>query len=131
LPQRLLLDWLSSQTGMMTAAAPASPHVRPSVTSVPGTRDAPPHARAAACRKSVKVTNYNCRIIANNAHHGPLPSFWAAKGERYAKQAYCTNPEAVRDIYERVANCESLLSIARSYDLYPASVQGGCKIGGL
>src|SRR5260370_68696 len=63
LPQRLLSECLSSQTGMMTAAAPASPHVRPSVTSVLGTRDAPPYASAATCRKSVKVTIYNCRIL--------------------------------------------------------------------
>jgi len=75
--------------------------------------------------KTVKQTTYRgiSMIIANNAHHGPLPSFWVAKGERYAKQAYCTNPEAVRDIYKRVANCESLLSIARGYDLYPASIK--------
>jgi DNA invertase Pin-like site-specific DNA recombinase len=75
--------------------------------------------------KTVKQTTYRgiSMIIANNAHHGPLPSFWAVRGERYAKQAYCTNPEAVRDIYERVAGCESLSSIARSYDLYPASVK--------
>jgi DNA invertase Pin-like site-specific DNA recombinase len=59
----------------------------------------------------------------NNAHHGPLPAFWAAEGERYAKQAYCTNPVAVRDIYERVANGESLQSVARSYGLYQASVK--------
>ena len=51
--------------------------------------------------KTVKQTTYRgiSMIIANKAHHGPLPPFWAAKGERYAKQAYCTNPEAVRDIY--------------------------------
>jgi DNA invertase Pin-like site-specific DNA recombinase len=75
--------------------------------------------------KTVKQTTYRgiSMIIANNAHHGPLPSFWAAKGERYAKQAHCTNPEAVKDIYERVARCESLLSIARSYGLYPASIK--------
>jgi DNA invertase Pin-like site-specific DNA recombinase len=75
--------------------------------------------------KTVKQTTYRgiSMIIANNAHHGPLPSFWAAKGERYAKQARCTNPEAVRDIYNRVANRESLMSIARSFDLYPASVK--------
>jgi DNA invertase Pin-like site-specific DNA recombinase len=75
--------------------------------------------------KTVKQTTYRgiSMIIANNAHYAPLPSFWATKGERYAKQAYCTNPEAVRDIYERVANCESLLSIARSYDLYSASIK--------
>ena len=75
--------------------------------------------------RTVKSQTYRgiSMIRDNNAHHGPLPAFWAAKGERYAKQAHCTNPEAVRDIYERVANRESLLSIARSYDLYPASVK--------
>jgi DNA invertase Pin-like site-specific DNA recombinase len=75
--------------------------------------------------RTVKTQTYRgiSMIRDNNAHHGPLPAFWAAKGERYAKQALCTDPEAVRDIYERVANCESLLSIARSYDLYPASVK--------
>jgi DNA invertase Pin-like site-specific DNA recombinase len=75
--------------------------------------------------KTVKQTTYRgiSMIIANNAHHGPLPAFWAVKGERYAKQAYCDNPEAVRDIYERVANRESLLSIARRYDLYADSIK--------
>ena len=82
------------------------------------------HANAEKSR-TVKQTTYRgiSMIIANNAHHGALPSFWAARGQRYAKQAYCTDPEAVRDIYERVANRESLLSIARKYDLYPASVK--------
>ena len=81
--------------------------------------------------KTVKQTTYRgiSMIIANNAHYAPLPSFWATKGERYAKQAYCTNPEAVRDIYERVANCESLLSIGRSYDLYSASIKNLVQIG--
>jgi DNA invertase Pin-like site-specific DNA recombinase len=75
--------------------------------------------------KTVKRTTYRgiSMIIANNAHHGPLPSFWAVKGERYVKQAYCADPEAVRDIYERVANGESLLSIARSHDLHAASLK--------
>jgi hypothetical protein len=75
--------------------------------------------------RTVKTQTYRgiSMIIANNAHHGPLPAFWAATGERYAKQAHCTNPESVSDIYQRVADCESLLSIARSYDLYPASVK--------
>ncbi len=75
--------------------------------------------------KTVKQTTYRgiSMIIANNAHHGPLPAFWATKGERYAKQAYCADSESVRDIYERVANGESLLSIARLYDLYAASIK--------
>src|SRR5450759_921444 len=75
--------------------------------------------------RTVKAQTYRgiSMIRDNNAHHGPLPAFWAVQGERYAKQAYCADPEAVRDIYERVANGESLLSIARSYGLYPASVK--------
>lgn len=75
--------------------------------------------------RTVKTQTYRgiSMIRDNNAHHGSLPAFWAVKGERYAKLGHCTNPEAVRDIYERVAGGESLLSIARSYDLYPQSVK--------
>ena len=84
-------------------------------------------AQQANAEKSKTVKNSTYRGISmirdNNAHHGPLPSFWAVRGERYEKQAYCADREAVRDIYERVANGESFLSIARSYDLYPASVK--------
>jgi DNA invertase Pin-like site-specific DNA recombinase len=84
-------------------------------------------AQHANAEKSKTVKNSTYRGISmirdNNAHHGALPSFWETQGERYAKQAYCVNPEAVRDIYERVAGRESLLSIARSHDLYPASVK--------
>ncbi|WP_462203210.1 recombinase family protein [Frankia sp. CcWB3] len=82
------------------------------------------HANSEKSR-TVKQTTYRgiSMIIANGAHHGPLPSFWAVKGERYAKQAYCADPESVRDIYERVANREFLQSIARIYDVYPASVK--------
>ncbi len=84
-------------------------------------------AQQANAEKSKTVKNSTYRGISmirdNNAHHGPLPSFWTAQGERYAKHAYCTDPEAVRDIYERVAGGESMLSVARSYDLYPASVK--------
>ena len=53
----------------------------------------------------------------------PLPTFWTTRGERYGKQAYCTDPSAVADIYERVANHESLASVGRIYDLYPQSVK--------
>jgi DNA invertase Pin-like site-specific DNA recombinase len=75
--------------------------------------------------RTVKTQTYRgiSMIRDNNAHHGALPSFWETQGERYAKQAYCTDPEAVRDIYGRVANGESLLSVARSYGLYPDSVK--------
>jgi DNA invertase Pin-like site-specific DNA recombinase len=75
--------------------------------------------------RTVKVQTYRgiSMIRDNNAHHGPLPAFWATKGERYAKQAFCADPDAVRDIYGRVVNGESLLSIARGYGVYPASVK--------
>jgi len=84
-------------------------------------------AQQANAEKSKTVKNSTYRGISmirdNNAHHGPLPAFWAVRGERYEKQAYCADVEAARDIYERVANGESFLSIARGYDLYPASVK--------
>jgi DNA invertase Pin-like site-specific DNA recombinase len=84
-------------------------------------------AQQANAEKSKTVKNSTYRGISmirdNNAHHGPLPAFWTVQGERYAKQAYCNDPEAVRDIYERVANGESLLSVARGYALYPASIK--------
>jgi DNA invertase Pin-like site-specific DNA recombinase len=84
-------------------------------------------AQHANAEKSKTVKNSTYRGISmirdNNAHHGPLPSFWAAQGERYSKQAHCADPEAVRDVYERVAGGESLLSIGRRHGLYPASVK--------
>ncbi len=59
----------------------------------------------------------------NSAHYGSLPEFWATRGVRYARQAYCANPEAVVDIYERVARGESLASVGRAYDLYTTSLK--------
>jgi DNA invertase Pin-like site-specific DNA recombinase len=59
----------------------------------------------------------------NRGVHGALPSFWSASGERYARQAFCTDPSAVADIYQRVADHESLLSVGRRHDLYPDSVK--------
>jgi DNA invertase Pin-like site-specific DNA recombinase len=75
--------------------------------------------------KTVKRTTYRgiMMIRDNKAHHGPLPAFWATKGVRYAKQACCNDSTAVADIYERVANGESLASVGRAYDLYPNSVK--------
>lgn len=75
--------------------------------------------------KTVKDGTYRgvCMIRDNSAHHGPLPSFWSTRGVRYSKQAYCTDPDSVRDIYERVANGESLASIGRAYSIYPAAVK--------
>jgi DNA invertase Pin-like site-specific DNA recombinase len=75
--------------------------------------------------REVKTQTYRgiSMIRDNRALHGALPAFWATRGERYAKQAYCTDPSAVVDIYERVANHESRLSIGRRYGLYPQSVK--------
>lgn len=84
-------------------------------------------AQHANAEKSKTVKNSTYRGISmirdNNAHHGPLPAFWVTRGVRYAKQAFCANPEAVADIYERVAKGESIASIGRAYDLYPNSVR--------
>jgi DNA invertase Pin-like site-specific DNA recombinase len=84
-------------------------------------------AQHANAEKSKTVKNSTYRGISmirdNKAHHGALPAFWATRGVRYSKQAFCGNAAAVTDIYERVANCESLASIGRVYDLYPNSVK--------
>ncbi len=75
--------------------------------------------------KTVKQTTYRgvMMIRDNKAHYSALPALWATKGVRYAKQAYCTDRDAVTDIYERVANGESLSSVGRAYNLYPNSVK--------
>jgi len=82
------------------------------------------HANAEKSR-IVKTTTYRgiMMIRDNKAHHGRLPTFWATKGVRYAKQAYCENPATVTDIYERAANGEPIASIGRVHDLYPNSVR--------
>ncbi|NRQ35772.1 recombinase family protein [Nonomuraea sp. NN258] len=84
-------------------------------------------AQHANAEKSRTIKSHTYRgismIIANKAHHASLPPFWATKGERYAKQAYCTDPEAVRDVYERLANGESLSSLGRSYNLHSKSLR--------
>jgi DNA invertase Pin-like site-specific DNA recombinase len=75
-------------------------------------------------RKIKDDTYRKMRVIkANNAHRGTLPVWWATKGERYNKQAYCTDPIKVRDVYERAANGESMSSIAKVYDLYAQRVK--------
>ena len=75
--------------------------------------------------RTVKTQTYRgiSMIRDNKAHHGALPTFWVTRGVRYAKQAYCENPAAVADIYERVASGESLASVGRAYDIYPDSVK--------
>ena len=88
------------------------------------------HANAEKSR-TVKDETYRgiMMVMGNNAHHGPLPAFWETKGERYARQAYCADPAAVLDIYERVAGGESLSSAGRRHTnrngktLYPKSVK--------
>ena len=62
--QRLPGDLSFPQTGMLTAATPASSPVQASVTSVPGQRDTARSAATATCGYATKVTIYNCR---NNA----------------------------------------------------------------
>jgi DNA invertase Pin-like site-specific DNA recombinase len=75
--------------------------------------------------RTVKAQTFRgIRMIRDNkAHHGSLPKFWATEGSRHHKQAYCENPAAVTDIYERVANGESLLSIGRAYGVYPFTIK--------
>jgi DNA invertase Pin-like site-specific DNA recombinase len=82
------------------------------------------HANAEKSR-TVKQTTYRgiMMIRDNKAQHGALPTFWATKGVRYARQAYCTNFAAVGDIYQRVAGGESLASVGRAYDMYANSVK--------
>jgi len=67
--------------------------------------------------RTVKDTTYRgmTMIRDNNAYYGYPPVFWKAKGERYHKQAYCVDRKAVAEIYQRVADGESLSLVARSY----------------
>jgi DNA invertase Pin-like site-specific DNA recombinase len=82
------------------------------------------HANAEKSRIVKKTTYRGIMMIRDNrAHHGALPAFWATRGVRYARQAYCENPAAVKDIYERVASGESVASTARVHGLYPQSVR--------
>lgn len=76
--------------------------------------------------KIVKETTWRgvMMIRDNRAHLGGIPAFWKTeKGARYTKRAHCVNPEAVTDMYERVANGEPLSRIGRDYDLYQRSVR--------
>jgi DNA invertase Pin-like site-specific DNA recombinase len=82
------------------------------------------HANAEKSR-IVKATTYrgSMMIRDNKALRGSVPTFWAVKGVRYAKQAYCADPAAVKDIYERAASGESLSRVGRAYGIYPNSVK--------
>jgi hypothetical protein len=82
-------------------------------------------AQHANAEKSRTVKDQTYRGISmvrdNNGHLGALPVFWETRGERYARQAFCTSPAAVAAIYESVAEGESLRSIGRRY----ADLNGG------
>jgi DNA invertase Pin-like site-specific DNA recombinase len=52
-------------------------------------------------------------VMVNGSHHGSLPKMWISEGPRYQKQARCTDPEAVRDVYQRIADGASILSVAK------------------
>jgi DNA invertase Pin-like site-specific DNA recombinase len=82
--------------------------------------------------RTVRTQTYRgvSMIIENKAHHGTLPTFWTTRGERYAKQAYCIDPEAVRDIYEHVANSESLQSVARRHDVHVGCIKRVIRFAG-
>lgn len=77
--------------------------------------------------KSRTVKNQTWRgmqaIIANGAMHGQLPVFWETAGERFRKQAVCTDPDAVREVYDEIRNGHSLSGVAREYGTYPQSIR--------
>src|SRR5712691_3996352 len=96
-------------------------------------------AQYANAEKSRTVRNTTYRgirmLIANNGHHGDLPLFWATRGGRYQRQAYCADPDAVRDVYESVAKGESFRSICRRYPQdgkipYPQSIRNLVQFAG-
>lgn len=62
-------------------------------------------------------------IIANKAWYGPLPPMWTTTGDRYHKQAVCSDPNDVRTIYTRYRDGQSLSSIARDYRSYPQTIR--------
>lgn len=57
------------------------------------------------------------QIAANKAMFGSVPRFWAVQGERYAKKAVCTDPEAVKDIYRRIGDRQPVLAAAKAYGI--------------
>jgi DNA invertase Pin-like site-specific DNA recombinase len=79
--------------------------------------------------RTVKAQTYRgiSQIRDNGAFRGQLPTYWETKGTRYAKQAYCTDPEIVKDIYQRVVDGETIGSISRRYDLWRTGVRNIIK----
>jgi DNA invertase Pin-like site-specific DNA recombinase len=84
-------------------------------------------AQHANAEKSRTVKDMTWRgvqaIVACNAWYGPLPLLWASTGADKAKQAVCTDPDAVRGIYQAIRDGRSLSSIAREHDTYPQSIR--------
>lgn len=84
-------------------------------------------AQQGNAEKSRKVKDTTFRgirsVAENQAHHGSLPVFWAAEGPKYKKQAYCTDPRKVAEIYERVAKGDSISAIGRECDLYAGAIK--------
>jgi DNA invertase Pin-like site-specific DNA recombinase len=89
------------------------------------------HANAEKSR-TVKQQVYRgvAMIRDNGAHYGSLPMLWETRGGRHARQAYCTDPAAVADIYQRVADGEPLRTIGltctgagNGKTLYPQSIK--------
>jgi hypothetical protein len=75
--------------------------------------------------KTVKATSYRGMLMArdNKAHRGSVSAFWESQGAPYNKRAVCLDPKAVRDIYRRVANGESIGSVSRVHDIGVTSVK--------
>jgi DNA invertase Pin-like site-specific DNA recombinase len=69
--------------------------------------------------KTVKTQTHRgiTQIADNKAMFGSVPRFWAVQGERYAKQAVCIDPEAVKDIYRRIGDRHPVLAVAREYSI--------------
>jgi Resolvase, N terminal domain len=88
------------------------------------------HANAKKSRTVRQQVYRAVRLLRdNNGFAGSPPVFWETRGERYAKQAYCASPDAVRHIYERVAADEPQRSVGLRYPrpdngkpLYPQTV---------
>lgn len=69
--------------------------------------------------KTVKTQTHRGikEIAVKNAMFGSVPRFWAVQGERYSKQAVCTDPDAVKDIYRRIGERQPVLAVAREYGI--------------
>ena len=79
------------------------------------------NAKNAEKSRTVKVQTWRGvqSVMNNGAHYGPLPMLWATRGVRYSKQAFCTDAGIVTEIYQAVADGESLQSVGRRYDAWP------------